>query len=198
MSRVASPGAVPPSATSRATPFATSSRTRRATAVPSITCAVIGCSSGEGRQCLLPPRLGRAEVVEREHVESLDLFVGLPDVGGEPLDDLVRAVAAGDEEAPEHALLLLQELGGLADAQTAGDAQELLPVDRSGDADVHGQVDAPLLQLAGPLEDDLGVEDDLGLDVRGQGALVLERLEQELGVDGRVALGVPTDPDVGE
>src|SRR3954451_21410508 len=187
MSTVASPGGVPPAATSCSTPFATSSRTRRATAVPSITCAVMGRSSGEGSQCLLPPRLGGPEVVEREHVEALETVVRLADVRGEPADDLVGAVAAGDEEAPEHALLLLEELRRLADAEPAGHADELLPVDRPRDADMHGQVDAALLQLPGPVEDHLGIEDDLGLDVRGEGALVLERLEQDLGVHLGVA-----------
>src|SRR4051812_44840358 len=140
MSTVASPGAVPPAATSCSTPLATSSRTCRATAVPSITSALIGRSSGgrssrdrssrdKALQRPLPPCLGGPEVVEREDVEALDVVVGLADVRCEPLDDLVRAVAARDEEAPQHALLLLEELRRLADAQPAGDAQELLPVD---------------------------------------------------------------------
>src|SRR5687768_16146263 len=100
MSTVASPGATPPAAMSFSTPRATSSRTRRATAVPSISRAVTGRScrgrwvSGKVLQHLLPPGLGRSEVVEREDVEALDVVVRLAHVRGQALDDLVRAVAA--------------------------------------------------------------------------------------------------------
>src|SRR5919107_6920 len=109
MSTVASPGATPPAARSFSTPRATSSRTRRATAVPSISRAVTGCScrgrrvSGKVPQHALPPGLGRPEIVEGEDVEALDVVVRLRDVRGEPLDDLVGVVATQDEEPPEHA-----------------------------------------------------------------------------------------------
>src|SRR4029453_16731260 len=114
---------------------------------------------------LLPPRLGRSEVVEREDVEALDVVVRLSHLRRQPLDDLVRTVATRDEEPPEEVLLLLEELRRLADAEPAGDAHELLPVDRTGDAHVYRQVDAAVLQLPCPVQDDGGVEDDLGLDV---------------------------------
>src|SRR3954451_24450331 len=212
MRTVASPGALPPAATSFSTPRATSPRTRRATAVPSISRAVIeecslalerrfwtgGATSGEGLERLRPPGLRRVKVVEREDVEAGEGVVRLADVRGQPLDDLGRVVAARQEEAPDEVLLLLQEAGGGADPQTAGDPEELLTMNRTGHADVDGQVDPAALELAGPVQDDRRVEDDLRLDVGRQVGLVLQRLEQHVLGHGRVPLGMAADADVGE
>jgi hypothetical protein len=118
------------------------------------------------------PFLGWLKIVEGEDVEPGQVVIRLAEVRGETADDLVRAVAAGHEEAPQQGLLLLEELGRLADAEAAGHSQQLLPGDGPWHPDVHRQVDAPPGKLPRPANDDFRIEDDLSGDVRGQRRLL--------------------------
>src|SRR5690606_27152581 len=109
-----------------------------------------------------PPLLGALDLVEREDVKPGDVLIALPQVRGEPAHDLVRAVAAGEEEAPEHALLLLEEPRRRPQADPRRDPHQLLPVDLTGHTDPDRLGDALALQAAGPIQDRARVEADLG------------------------------------
>jgi hypothetical protein len=119
-------------------------------------------------------------------------------VRGETSDDLVRAVAAGHEKAPQQGLLFLEEVRRCADAKAAGHPQQLLPSDSPRHSDIHRQVDAPPGKLARPAGDDFRIEDDLSGDVRGQRGLIQKCCEQSLLGDRRMPLGMSADSDIGE
>jgi hypothetical protein len=147
---------------------------------------------------LLAPFLSRLKIVEGEDVEPGKVVIRFAEVRGETSDDLVRAVAAGHEKAPQQGLLLLEEVRGLADAKAAGHAEQLLSGDSSGHPDIHRQVDAPPGKLPRPAGDDFRIEDDLSRDVRGQRRLLQKRREERLLGDRRMPLGMSADSDIGE
>jgi hypothetical protein len=57
----------------------------------------------------------------------------------------------GQEEAPQHAVLLQQEAGRLAQSEAGRDAHQLLARHRAGEADPDRQVDAAQLDLSCPM-----------------------------------------------
>src|ERR1700737_1091360 len=65
---------------------------------------------------VLAPSLGRLDLVEREHVESGDLFVCCCKVGQQGFDETLGAVAAGPEHAEEPVGMAAQESRGIDDA----------------------------------------------------------------------------------
>ena len=114
---------------------------------------------------------------------------------GDAVQHPVRPVAAGQEEPPEHPLLLAQEPGRLPEPQPGGDPDQLLPAHRAGQADPDRQPHPGGGDPAGPPHGGGRIEAQLGDDLRGVGRLRGERARDQLVGDPAVPLRVAADPD---
>ena len=133
--------------------------------------AVGGHAASRRREPLPAPRLGLLQLVEGEDVEAVPGWCrARPKLGASRPTSRSGLVAAGQEEPPEHALLLLQEPGRLAEAEPGRDADELLPADDPGQADADRELDAAGLRWRAQPDGGRGVEAELGDDVGGVAA----------------------------